>query len=213
MSMQALFKLPLIAILRGVRPHEVLAHAGALVEAGFDAIEVPLNSPDGVGSIAQLIRALGSGVTIGAGTVLQVEQVEALERVGARMLVTPNTQPRVIARARAAGMLTCIGCMTATEAFAALDAGADALKIFPASALGPAYIRALRAVLPPDVPVFAVGGISADNLAEYLAAGCAGAGLGGELYRAGQTVQRTRSQAQAFVQAFQAFQTSRETPP
>ncbi|ABM59485.1 2-dehydro-3-deoxy-6-phosphogalactonate aldolase [Verminephrobacter eiseniae] len=196
------FRLPLIAILRGLRPDEALAHVAALVEAGFDAIEIPLNSPDWSSSIAAAVSAFGSRAVIGAGTVLQVRQVEALQRIGARMIVTPNTAPPVIARARAAGMWTCIGCMSATEAFAALDAGAQMLKIFPASALGPAYIRALKAVLPPAVPVFAVGGISTGNLPDYLAAGCAGAGLGGELYRAGQDVQRTREQAQAFVQAF-----------
>lgn len=196
------FRLPLIAILRGLRPDEALAHVAALVEAGFDAIEIPLNSPDWSSSIAAAVSAFGSRAVIGAGTVLQVRQVEALQRMGARMIVTPNTAPPVIARARAAGMWTCIGCMSATEAFAALDAGAQMLKIFPASALGPAYIRALKAVLPPAVPVFAVGGISTGNLPDYLAAGCAGAGLGGELYRAGQDVQRTREQAQAFVQAF-----------
>ncbi|MCW5237656.1 2-dehydro-3-deoxy-6-phosphogalactonate aldolase [Verminephrobacter eiseniae] len=196
------FRLPLIAILRGLRPDEALAHVAALVEAGFDAIEIPLNSPDWSSSIAAAVSAFGSRAVIGAGTVLQARQVEALQRIGARMIVTPNTAPPVIARARAAGMWTCIGCMSATEAFAALDAGAQMLKIFPASALGPAYIRALKAVLPPAVPVFAVGGISTGNLPDYLAAGCAGAGLGGELYRAGQDVQRTREQAQAFVQAF-----------
>jgi len=196
------FRLPLIAILRGLRPDEALAHVAALVEAGFDAIEIPLNSPDWSSSIAAAVSAFGSRAVIGAGTVLQVRQVEALQRIGARMIVTPNTAPPVIARARAAGMWTCIGCMSATEAFAALDAGAQMLKIFPSSALGSAYIRALKAVLPPAVPVFAVGGISTGNLPDYLAAGCAGAGLGGELYRAGQDVQRTREQAQAFVQAF-----------
>lgn len=200
------FRLPLIAILRGLRPDEALAHVTALVEAGFDAIEIPLNSPDWSRSIALAVSAFGSSAVIGAGTVLQTGQVEALQRIGARMIVTPNTAPPVIARARAAGMLTCIGCMSATEAFAALDAGAEMLKIFPASALGPAYIRALKAVLPPEVPVFAVGAISTANLPDYLAAGCAGVGLGGELYRAGQSVQRTREQAQAFVQVFRDLQ-------
>src|SRR6218665_2996424 len=137
--------------------------------------------PDWSSSIAAAVSAFGSRAVIGAGTVLQVRQVEALQRIGARMIVTPNTAPPVIARARAAGMWTCIGCMSATEAFAALDAGAQMLKIFPASALGPAHIRAPNAVLPPAVPVFAVGGISTGNLPAYLAAGCAGAGLDGEL--------------------------------
>jgi 2-dehydro-3-deoxyphosphogalactonate aldolase len=196
--------LPLVAILRGITPPETVAHVKVLLEAGFDAIEIPLNSPDWETSIGQTVQRFGSRALIGAGTVLQVEQVNRLAALGARLVVTPNTNPEVIRSAVQQGMTVCAGCATATEAFAALEAGAHALKIFPSVAFGPAYIKALKAVLPADVPVLAVGGIHPGNLAEYLAAGCAGAGLGSDLYRAGQSVQRTRDLARQFVDAYRS---------
>jgi 2-dehydro-3-deoxyphosphogalactonate aldolase len=122
--------------------------------------------------------------------------------MGSRLVVTPNIQPEVIRRAVGYGMTVCSGCATATEAFNALDAGAQALKIFPSNAFGPDYIKALKAVLPPEIPVFAVGGITPENLHLYLNAGCIGAGLGSDLYRAGQSVERTTQQANAFVKAY-----------
>lgn len=126
-----------------------------------------------------------------------------LALMGGKLVVTPNTQPEVISRAVAKGMFVCAGCATASEAFNALKAGAQALKIFPSSSFGPDYIKALKAVLPPDVPVFAVGGVTPENLAQWLNAGCAGAGLGSDLYRAGQSVERTTEKARAFVKAYQ----------
>lgn len=200
--MQWQTKLPLIAILRGITPEEALGHVGAVIEAGFDAVEIPLNSPQWEKSLPAIIDAWGDKALIGAGTVLKPEQVDQLHRMGARLIVTPNIQPEVIRRAVSYGMTVCPGCATASEAFTALDAGAQALKIFPSSAFGPDYIKALKAVLPPEVPVFAVGGVTPENLAQWLNAGCAGAGLGSDLYRAGQTVERTAQQAKAFVKAY-----------
>lgn len=194
----------LVAILRGITPAEVDDHIGALIDAGFRYIEIPLNSPDWQQSIPRAIARYGDSAMIGAGTVLLPEQVDALAKMGAQLIVTPNTQPAVIRRAVAHGMLACPGCATATEAFAALEAGAQWLKIFPSVAFGPDYIRALKAVLPPAVSVLAVGGVTPDNLADYLAAGCAGAGTGGDLYRAGQDVARTREQATRFMAAWRA---------
>lgn len=195
-------ELPLIAILRGITPQEVADHVQTLLEAGFDAIEIPMNSPDWQQSIGDTVKKFGDRALIGAGTVLQPAQVEELAALGGQLVVTPNTQPAVIRRAVALGMTVCAGCATASEAFNALEAGAQALKIFPSISFGPDYIKALKAVLPPQIPVFAVGGITPENLHLYLAAGCVGAGLGGDLYRAGQSVERTAQQAAAFVRAY-----------
>ncbi|HGM5492024.1 TPA: 2-dehydro-3-deoxy-6-phosphogalactonate aldolase [Serratia fonticola] len=200
--MQWQTSLPLIAILRGITPEEALAHVGTLIDAGFDAIEIPLNSPRWEMSIPSVVKAFGDKALIGAGTVLQPMQVDTLAAMGCKLIVTPNTQTEVIRRAVAHGMTVCPGCATATEAFTALDAGAQALKIFPSSAFGPDYIKALKAVLPPEVPVFAVGGVTPTNLSQWIQAGCVGAGLGSDLYRAGQPVERTRQQAIAFVNAY-----------
>ena len=194
-------KLKLVAILRGIRPAEAAEHIDTLIGAGFRYIEIPLNSPDWQQSIPQMVAQFGEQAMIGAGTVLKVEQVDFLADAGAKLIVTPNTQPAVIRQAVARGMLVCAGCATATEAFSALDAGAQWLKIFPSSAFGPDYIRALKAVLPPEVPVLAVGGVTPENLTTWVQAGCAGAGLGSDLYRAGQGVERTRQQAGRFIAA------------
>ena len=200
--MQWQTKLPLIAILRGITPGEARDHIAAIIDAGFDAVEIPLNSPDWAQSIAAAVEAFGDRALIGAGTVLKPEQVDRLAGIGSRLVVTPNTQPAVIRSAVAQGMIVCAGCATASEAFTALEAGAQALKIFPSSSFGPDYIKALKAVLPADVPVFAVGGVTPENLGEWLKAGCVGAGLGSDLYRAGQDVARTARQAAAFVKAY-----------
>ncbi|AWP31065.1 2-dehydro-3-deoxy-6-phosphogalactonate aldolase [Pantoea eucalypti] len=194
--------LPLIAILRGITPAEAEAHVGALIEAGFDAIEIPLNSPDWATSIAAMVKTFGDQALVGAGTVLTPEQVDQLAELNSKLVVTPNTDPAVIRQAVSHGMTVAAGCATASEAFTALQAGAQALKIFPSSAFGPGYIKALKAVLPPDIPVFAVGGVTPENLQEFLAAGCVGAGLGSDLYRAGQPLSRTIEKAQAFVTAY-----------
>lgn len=194
-------KVKLVAILRGIQPGEAAEHIAALIDAGFRYIEIPLNSPDWQQSIPAMVRQFGERSEIGAGTVLKVEQVDFLAEAGAKLIVTPNTAPAVIRRAVEKGMLVCAGCATASEAFSALDAGAQWLKIFPSSAFGPDYIRALKAVLPPEVPVLAVGGVTPENLHSWRQAGCAGAGLGSDLYRAGQPLARTRQQAQRFIAA------------
>jgi 2-dehydro-3-deoxyphosphogalactonate aldolase len=195
------FRLPLLAILRGVRPEEAHAHLDALVAEGFDAIEIPLNSPDWATSVGGGVRDFGTQAWIGGGTVLHETQVDALQQLGARFIVTPNTRPALIRHAVASGLQVVAGFASASEAFAALDAGAQMLKLFPASSYGPSHVRALRAVLPP-VPLFAVGGISPDALPSFLAAGCNGVGIGGELYRPGQTPDSTRSHARTFKQAY-----------
>ncbi|EOL9009743.1 2-dehydro-3-deoxy-6-phosphogalactonate aldolase [Cronobacter sakazakii] len=195
-------KLPLIAILRGITPDEAHDHVAAVIDAGFEAVEIPLNSPGWRTSIAAMVNAFGDRALIGAGTVLKPEQVDELAEMGSKLVVTPNIQPEVIRRAVSYGMTVCPGCATATEAFNAIEAGAQALKIFPSAAFGPDYIKALKAVLPPEIPVFAVGGVTPENLAVWLNAGCAGAGLGSDLYRAGQPVERTAAQAKAFVKAY-----------
>jgi 2-dehydro-3-deoxyphosphogalactonate aldolase len=196
-------RLPLIAILRGIRPDEAAQHAGALIEAGFDAIEIPLNSPDWLASIRDVAARFGAQALIGGGTVLQPAQADALADAGGKLVVTPNTRPSLIAHAVRRGLYVVAGFATASEAFDALDAGAQALKLFPATTYGPGHVKALRAVLPP-VPLFAVGGITPENLADYLRAGCLGAGLGGDLYQPGQDVARTAQRARAFVSAYQA---------
>ena len=190
-------KVKLVAILRGIQPDEAAEHIAALIDTGFRYIEIPLNSPDWQQSIPAMVRQFGERAVIGAGTVLKVEQVDFLAEAGAKLIVTPNTAPAVIRRAVDKGMLVCAGCATASEAFSALDAGAQWLKIFPSSAFGPDYIRALKAVL----PVLAVGGVTPENLHSWRQAGCAGAGLGSDLYRAGQPLARTRQQAQRFIAA------------
>lgn len=196
-------RLPLIAILRGITPAEAYEHVEAVIAAGFEAVEIPLNSPEWRTSIPAMVKAFGNQALIGAGTVLKPEQVDELAEMGCQLIVTPNIQPELIRRAVNYGMSVCPGCATATEAFNAIEAGAQALKIFPSSAFGPDYIKALKAVLPPEIPVFAVGGVTPDNLAQWLKAGCIGAGLGSDLYRAGQPLNRTVEQAQAFVKAYQ----------
>jgi 2-dehydro-3-deoxyphosphogalactonate aldolase len=193
--------LPLIAILRGIRPDEAEAHVEALVDAGFDAIEIPLNSPDWQTSVRTVAARFGARALIGGGTVLQAAQVDALAACSGKLMVTPNTRPAVIAHAVQRGLLVAAGFATASEAFDAIDAGAQALKLFPATTYGPAHVKALRAVLPP-LPLFAVGGVTPANLAEYLRAGCTGAGLGSDLYRPGQDVARTTQTARAFVAAY-----------
>jgi 2-dehydro-3-deoxyphosphogalactonate aldolase len=195
------FRLPLIAILRGITPDETSAHVRALVEEGFDAIEIPTNSPAWQDSVAIAAREFRIDAHIGAGTVLTVAHVDALVDSGGTLAVTPNTNAAVIRHAVERGLLVAAGCATASEAFAALEAGAQLLKLFPASIYGPPMVRALRSVLPP-VPLFAVGGVTPDTLPGYLSAGCAGAGIGGELYKPGQAVDATRAHARAFRQAY-----------
>lgn len=202
MSAASPFRLPLIAILRGLTPEDALAHVGALADAGYDAIEIPLNSPRWADSIGPAAQAFGQRCWIGGGTVLQIGDVDALADLGARFIVTPNTRPPVIRHAVARGLQVVAGFATATEAFDALDAGAQMLKLFPAATYGPGHVRALRAVLPAQVPLFVVGGVNTETLHDYLGAGAIGAGIGGELYRPGQSLAQTQTHAAAFRHAY-----------
>ena len=195
---------PLIAILRGIRPDEAEAHAEALIAAGITTIEVPLNSPEPFDSIARLIALFGDRALIGAGTVLDPGQVARLAGMGARLVVSPDADPEVIAATRAAGMESWPGVMTPTEAFAAIRAGATGLKLFPASLVGPAGLSAMRAVLPPDLPVYAVGGAGPENFGDWIAAGASGFGIGTAIYRPGQPVGQTADAAARVVAAHDA---------
>ncbi|KXO75968.1 2-dehydro-3-deoxy-6-phosphogalactonate aldolase [Brucella anthropi] len=193
---------PLVAILRGIRPEETEAIVGALIETGFEAIEIPLNSPEPFVSIEKAAKLAPAGVLIGAGTVLSVEDVDRLNDVGGRLLVSPNVEPDVIRRAGQLGMVTMPGVFTPTEAFSAIRAGASALKFFPASVLGADGIKAICAVLPKDIPVGAVGGVSEADFAIYRAAGVSCFGLGSSLYKAGLTVAEVRERAERAVAAW-----------
>ncbi|MAN54990.1 MAG: 2-dehydro-3-deoxy-6-phosphogalactonate aldolase [Paracoccus sp.] len=193
---------PLIAILRGITPTEALPVAGALIEAGVTRIEVPLNSPEPLDSIARMVTAYGSDALIGAGTVLTPGQVREVAATGARLIVSPNCDPAVIAASKAAGMDSFPGVMTPTEAFAALAAGADGLKLFPGELIGPAGLRAMRVVLPPEVPLFAVGGVSADNMADWHRAGAAGYGIGSALYKPGDSAATVAARARELIARF-----------
>lgn len=195
---------PLIAIIRGVTPDAVEAVGDALVEAGIRIIEVPLNSPDPLASIERLARRLGDTALIGAGTVLTLDQVTQVVDAGGRIIVSPCVNPRVIAATVAAGLVSAPGYFTPSEAFAALEAGAHVLKLFPAEAASPMVVKAQRAVLPREVPLVAVGGITPDAMAPYLAAGVDGFGLGSALYRPGHTRAEVAAQARAFVAAIGA---------
>ena len=198
--------LPLVAILRGITPDEAVNHASALLDAGFDCIEVPTNSPDWAASVRAIAAYAGDRALVGAGTVLSDDHLAALHAAGGRMAVSPHTDTELVARAVARAMFVLPGAMTASEVFAAWRAGAHAVKLFPAASLGCGYVRALRAVLPPQLALLAVGGINPGNLADYLQAGCTGAGLGGDLYSPGQPPQDTGARARAFVAAWQAAQ-------
>ncbi|MFB2549527.1 2-dehydro-3-deoxy-6-phosphogalactonate aldolase [Ensifer soli] len=195
---------PLIAILRGIRHDETEAIIATLVEAGLTAIEIPLNSPDPFRSIEIAARTAPDGVLIGAGTVLTETQVDALERAGGRLMVSPNVEPAVIARAAAKGMVTMPGVFTPTEALAAAAAGATGLKFFPASVLGPAGITAIRAVLPKDLEIAAVGGVSEKNFADYASAGIRAFGLGSSLYKPGMDAAEIGRRARATLTAYDA---------
>jgi 2-dehydro-3-deoxyphosphogalactonate aldolase len=194
----------LIAILRGITPADALPIAQALVAAGITRIEVPLNSPDPFQSIALMAAGLGSDVEIGAGTVLTVDDVAVVHAAGGTLIVSPNCNPEVIRATRARGMASWPGVMTPTECFAAIQAGATGLKIFPASLIGPDGLKAIRAVLPKDLAVYAVGGAGPSNFADWVKAGASGFGIGTALYTPGTTAAEITARAAGIVAAHDA---------
>lgn len=197
----AFARCPLVAILRGVKPDEVEAIGEELVAAGFTLIEVPLNSPDPFDSIARLAKRFAGRAVIGAGTVLKVDQVQAVADAGGTMIISPNANLDVIRASAAAGLVSLPGIATPTEAFAALEAGATALKLFPAEGASPIVLKAMRAVLPKETRVLPVGSIVPDNMGPWQAAGAAGFGLGSAVFKPGMTAAQVGANARAFVAA------------
>ena len=195
---------PLIAILRGLKPAEAAATAAALTGAGFTILEVPLNSPDPLDSIRRMVTASPDAI-VGAGTVLTRDQVGRVADAGGRIIIAPNFDPRVAAEARRLSLAYCPGVGTVSEAFAALEAGAAALKLFPAEMIPPAAVREMRAVLPREARLLPVGGIDPSTMAGYVRAGANGFGLGSALYKPGQDAAATGRRAQDFMGAWQAL--------
>jgi 2-dehydro-3-deoxyphosphogalactonate aldolase len=193
---------PLVAILRGVKPDEAETIAAAIVEAGFGAIEVPLNSPEPLASIARIALRFGERVLVGAGTVLEPREVDDVAEAGARLVVSPNADRAVIERAAKLGLIVLPGVATMTEAFEALKAGASGLKLFPGEAIPPEVVRAWRSVLPKATPLFPVGGVTPERIGPYRRAGADGFGIGSALYKPGAGVSAVQSAAQAFVKAW-----------
>ena len=205
--------LPLVAILRGVRPDEAARIGQTLLDAGFRIIEVPLNSPEPFVSIGRLAQAFGERALIGAGTVLATSDVGRLAAAGGRLVVMPHADPAVICEAKRQGLLCLPGVATPTEAFAALAGGADGLKLFPGELIGPPVLKALRAVLPPAARLFPVGGIVPGTMAGYVAAGADGFGLGSALYKPGMTAVDVALTAAAFADAWKALAAARGAVP
>ncbi|MCC2975745.1 2-dehydro-3-deoxy-6-phosphogalactonate aldolase [Sphingomonas sp. PL-96] len=196
--------LPLVAILRGLTPDEAPAIADALFDVGFRCLEVPLNSPEPFESIRRIVDRMGDRALIGAGTVLTVENVRRMADVGGKIVISPNADVDVIAATKDAGLQSLPAFFTPTEAFRAIAAGADALKLFPAELAGPQGLKAMRAVLPKTTPVFPVGGIDPDTMGPYLKAGAAGFGIGSSLYAPGRSVEDVRARGEALVAGFKA---------
>ncbi len=192
----------IIAILRGISPSDAVAVTGALIDAGISKIEVPLNSPDPLKSIERMANAFGANAIVGAGTVLTPDDVHSVKDAGGVLIVSPDTNVEVITTTKSLGLLSYPGVMTPTECFAALRYGADGLKIFPGSLLGPDGLRAIRAVLPSNTEVLAVGGAGPDNFADWAAAGANGFGIGTALYRPGDTADTVATRAATIVNRY-----------
>lgn len=190
---------PLVGIIRGVTPDEAEAVGEAIFDAGIRIIEVPLNSPEPFDSIARLAAKFGDSALVGGGTVLRWSEVHEIKAAGGGLIVSPNTNPEVIAETVKAGLISCPGYFTPSEAFVALEAGATGLKLFPAEGAAPAVLKAQRAVLPNDTPVIVVGGVRPDTMRPWIDAGADGFGLGSGLYRAGQSPEETAEKARAYV--------------
>ncbi len=204
---RVLSEMPLIAILRGIQPAEAVDIATALDEAGFLSLEIPLNSPDPLTSIRRIRDRFGGKLLVGAGTVLTPADVEAVRGAGAEFVVSPNANPAVIRSTKACGLISIPGFATPGEAFAAIEAGADVLKLFPAEAVAPHVLRAMKSVLPGAMPIFPVGGINPDSMGEYVRAGAAGFGIGSAVYKAGIDAATARKHAAAFTAAWRGLRT------
>ncbi len=197
---------PLVAILRGVQPAEVESICSALERAGISIVEVPLNSPRPLESISILSRSFGDRMLIGAGTLTTPSQVDEVAAAGGRLIVTPHADTEIVRAAKRAGLFACPGFFNPTEAFALLDAGADAIKLFPAEVLGPPMLKALRAVLPTGALIIPVGGVDADQIAPWMAAGALGLGVGSSIYRAGDDAAIVEAKGRALMAALRAYQ-------
>ena len=195
-------RMPIVPIVRGITPVEAVAIAEALFAGGLLCVEVPLNSPEPLASIAAMRAAMDGRMLIGAGTVLTVEQVAAVSEAGCQFVVSPNTNPEVIAATKAAGMVSLPGFFTPSEAFAALSAGADALKLFPAEVGGSAFVKAILAVLPKGTRMMPVGGVTVQSMPQWRAAGATGFGIGGSIYKPGDSAEVVRHRATAFTRAW-----------
>ncbi|MEQ9643496.1 MAG: 2-dehydro-3-deoxy-6-phosphogalactonate aldolase [Alphaproteobacteria bacterium] len=202
---EALARCPLVAILRGIAPDEAVPVARALHEAGFAVVEVPLNSPEPFDSIARIVAALGDEMLVGAGTVMTPAEVERIAAAGGRLIVMPHFDTEVVAAAKGRGLACAPGVATPSEAFAALKAGADALKLFPAQALPPSVLSAWGAVLPAGTLTMPVGGVHAGNLAAYWDAGARGFGIGSNLYKPGKSVAEVAATAAELVDAIRSL--------
>ncbi|WP_108811347.1 2-dehydro-3-deoxy-6-phosphogalactonate aldolase [Sphingorhabdus sp. Alg231-15] len=192
--------MPVVAILRGVQPDEIEAIGEAIIAAGITILEVPLNSPDPFSSIGIMARCFAGRAIVGAGTVLNAADVTRCKDAGSQLIVSPNMRPDVIKAAVAGGMLSTPGCLTPSEAFDALDAGAHAIKLFPGELVPPAGVKAMRAVLPSEARMLVVGGVTTENLPAYRQAGATGFGIGGSIYRAGDSAAAVSAKAKAFAQ-------------
>ncbi len=195
----------IVAILRGITPSEAISIAKVLIDAGIEIIEVPLNSPEPLKSIEAMASEFGDKALIGAGTVLSVADVENVKNAGGKIIVSPDMNPEVIKATKAAGLLSYPGVMTPSECFAALRAGADALKLFPGSLIGPAGLKAMRAVIPAEIDVLAVGGAAPDNFADWFAAGASGFGMGTAIYRPGDAPEIVSARAKEIVASYDKY--------
>ena len=207
---RTMHKMPLVAILRGLRFEEALPIGDELEAAGFSIVEVPLNSPDPFATVAALAARFEDRMLVGAGTVLTCAEVDEVAVSGGKLIVSPNFNPEVVRHAKELGLIAVPGVLTPSEAFAALEAGADALKLFPGEMVSPAILKAMRAVLPPEAKVLVVGGVQADNMADYIAAGANGFGLGSALFKPGHSTQVLRQNAETFVA--KAYETGLASP-